>query len=92
MQQSDSSSQPSLPASGGGSQFTYSAEPPWIAALRIIVAGGGTAFLAATTTIPPWSALIAFILIAIPTHAGAVIDVVGRIVPNVNNRGRERAP
>lgn len=84
---SDSSSPSPSPASSPGSLTTSPGEPAVISALRILVAGGGVAFLVKTTQVPSWAALVAFVIIAIPTHAGAVIDVVGRLVPNVGRKG-----
>jgi hypothetical protein len=57
-----------------------------VSALRILVSGGGTIYLGATGAIPPWATAVALIIIAIPTHAGAVIEVVGRLIPNVGKK------
>lgn len=70
------------PSSSSASSASPSGESRIVAILRLVIAGGGTIAFGwhSQSDAERIAALVALIIIAIPTHAGKLIDLLSRVL------------
>lgn len=68
----------SSPGSPDGGSSNGRKEHPAVGATRVLVTGGGAVALGIMGLVPPLYVLGALVVIALPTHAGRLIDLFSR--------------